>query len=198
MLKFEGFNRQGGEFQKVLGYNGRILTRRRTMSQPLTMKYTPDQVDYVQVLRIFFLRQTGIRISLGFLAVAFAIILYSVATQAASVSLFQLAWLLLPPLFVVYILYWQPRSMARRAMSNEQLAAETTWLVTDEGVSISSAFGANQLEWDTLTRLITSKDYYLLVFKTEKNFFRFLPRRAFASPQEDELFVQQVTSHLQK
>jgi hypothetical protein len=168
------------------------------MSQALTMKYTPDRTDYVQVLRIFFLKQTGIRVSLAFLAVAFAIILFSVATQSTPVTLFELLWLLLPPLFVVYILYWQPRSMSRRAMSNEQLAAETTWLVSDEGVAISSDFGSSLLTWDSLTKLVTSKDYYLLVFKTEKNFFRFLPRRAFESPEEDGLFLEQVKSHLRK
>jgi hypothetical protein len=168
------------------------------MSQAITMKYTPDQVDYVQVLRIFFLRQTGIRVSLGFLAVAFAVILFSVATQSTPITFFEILWLLLPPIFVVYILYWQPRSMAKRAIANEQLAAETTWLVSDEGIAISSSFGSNLLEWGMLTKLITSKDYYLLVFKTEKNFFRFLPRRAFESPQQDDLFLEQVNNHLHK
>jgi hypothetical protein len=166
------------------------------MSQSLTLKYIPEQNDYIQVLRIFFLRQTGIRISLGFLVVAFGIILFTVATQSSPVTIFEIVWLLLPPLFVLYILYFQPRSMARRAMGNEQLAAETTWEVNDESVQISSTYGSSQLTWDKLTRLIISKQYYLLVFKTEKNFFRFLPRRAFTSSGEEDQFLGLVNSHL--
>jgi hypothetical protein len=166
------------------------------MSQAVTFKFTPDQNDYAKALRIFFLRQTGIRISLVFLVVAFGIILYTVLWQTTPVSILQIVWLLLPPIFVVYTLYYQPRNMAKRAMANEQLAAESTWEVGEDGVDMSTSFGSIHFSWEDIKKLITSQEYYLVLFKTDKNFFRFIPRRAFTTTQDQEQFLQLMTSHL--
>jgi hypothetical protein len=43
-----------------------------------------------------------------------------------------------------------------QAMQNEQLAAETTWEVSDAGVQISNRFGSYLLEWGSLNRLVTT------------------------------------------
>jgi hypothetical protein len=168
------------------------------MNPILTLRYTPEKNDYAQVLRIYFFQQTGSRIALGFLVIAFAIIIYSVATQTTPITILQIVWLLLPPVFIVYVLFVQPRSMANRAIANEQLAAETTWEVGEQGIDISTSFGSSHLNWDELSQLTTSKEYYLLMLKGKKRAFRFLPRRVFTSPPDQDTFLQLVSSHLTK
>jgi len=168
------------------------------MVQSVTLKYTPSQQDYAQAIRLFMMKRTANRISLGFLVIAFAIVVLSISTQATPITIFELIWLLFPPLFIIYIIIIQPNRMAKQAMTNEHLAAETTWEVSDSGVQISTSFDSALFEWDALARLITNKDYYLLLFKKNKNTFRFLPQRSFTSAEDQDSFLQLMTSHLSK
>lgn len=166
------------------------------MKDAITLHFTPNQQDYTKVLRLFFIQRTSTRISLGFLAVAFALICYGVISRGVSPSVFEVVWLLLPPLFVAYVFFVQPSRMARHAAQNEQLVTEATWQVGDEGVEISSCFGSTLMAWDSLQKLVTTSEYYLLLSKVNKNAFRFLPQRAFGSPQEKEQFLDLVRQHL--
>ena len=168
------------------------------MAQSITLKYTPTQQDYAQVLRLIMLRSIVNQILMGFLAVGFVFIIFNIVSQATPITFITLIWLLLPPLFIIYIIFIQPNRMAKQYMANEQLAAEYTWEVGDAGVQISTSFGSTQLEWDTLSRLVTTKDYYLLYVKKSRYAPRFLPRRSFTSEQDQNTFLQLITSHLSK
>lgn len=166
------------------------------MSQSVTLRFTPNQQDYARVLRLFFWQRTGTRVSLIFLAVAFGLICYVVASQDSPLTIFELIWLLLPPLFVIFVFLIQPSCMAIRAVQNERLVAEATWEVSDAGVEISSRFGSTLMAWESLHKLVTTKEYYLLLSKINKNAFRFLPRRSFTSSQEQDVFLELVGKYL--
>jgi hypothetical protein len=168
------------------------------MDQSVTLKYTPTQQDYAQTIRLFMMQRAANRISLGFLVVAFGIVIFSISTQATPITIFELIWLLFPPLFIIYIILIQPNRMAKQAMANERLNAETTWKVGESGVQISTNLDSTLLEWDALSRLIPNKDYYVLLFKKNKNTYRFLPQRSFNSTVDQEAFLQLMTSHLSK
>ncbi len=166
------------------------------MDQPLTLRFTPTRQDYANVLRLFFFQRTSTRVSVGFLVFAFGLIIYTIVAQKSPPTIFELVWLLLPPLFVAYVFFVQPSRMASQAIQNEQLAAEATWEVSDNGVKISSRFGETQMDWDTLQKLVSTRDYYLLLSKVNKNAFRFMPKRAFGSHQEHEQFLVLVGKYL--
>jgi hypothetical protein len=183
---------------KPVGYNKTIPVWRDIMEPSFTLKYTPTQQDYARTIRLFMMSRTSNRISLGFLVVAFAIVVFSISTKATPITLFEIIWLLFPPLFIIYIIVIQPTRMAKQAMQNEHLSAETTWEVNEAGVQISTSLDTSLYEWDKLARLMTRIDYYLLLFKTNKNTFRFLPRRSFTSTEDEDNFLQLMTSHLAK
>jgi hypothetical protein len=166
------------------------------MSQSITVRFTPNQQDYAKVLRLFFWQRTGTRVSLIFLAIAFGLICYVVASQGSPPTIFELIWLFLPPLFVIFVLFIQPSRMANEAVRNEQLVTEATWEVSDSGVEISSRFGSTHMDWESLDKLVTTKEYYLLLSKINKNAFRFLPSRAFTSSQEQDVFLELVGKYL--
>jgi hypothetical protein len=180
------------DWGKQVVYNQIVLQWRPSLSQSLVLLYTPNQKDYATVLRYFYWQRTGTKVSLVFLAVAFGLILYMIASKGSPLTFFELIWLLLPPLFVIYVFFLQPSRLANKAVQNEQLVTEATWIVSDAGVQISSRFGSDQLDWESLNKLLTTKDYYLLLSKANKNAFRFLPRRAFISPKEEEQFLELV------
>jgi hypothetical protein len=168
------------------------------MSQTLTLRYIPNQQDYANVLRLFFFQRTGTRISLVLLVIAFVLVIFAILSKGTPPTVFELIWLLLPPLFVMFAFFVQPSRIARQAGKNEQLIAEATWEISDEGVQVSSSFGSTHLEWVALNKLVTTREYYLLLFKNNKNAFRFLPRRAFTSPEEQDQFLTLVANHLAK
>jgi hypothetical protein len=166
------------------------------MRQSLTLHYTPNQQDYASVLRIFNWRRTSTKISLAFLALASILIFYAILSRDATLTFFELLWLLFPPLLVMFTFFLQPWRTARKAAQNAQLVADATWLVDEAGIHISSAYGSIFLEWESLSKLVKTREYYLLLSKINKNSFRFLPRRAFTSQQDNDLFLQLVSQHI--
>jgi hypothetical protein len=166
------------------------------MSPSVTVKYTPTQQDYARVLRLFLVRNTVNRIMLGFLVVAFGFVVLNMLAQTTPVTGFEIIWLLFPPVFIIYILVVQPNRMGKQYMADEKMAAERTWIVSDENVQITTSFKPELFEWDMLSRLVTYQEYYLLMFKKSKNNFRFLPRRAFTTSEEQDAFLQLMSGHL--
>jgi len=162
----------------------------------MILHYTPNQQDYAAVLRIFFWIRTGTRVSLGSLAIAFGLILYVIIAQGSPPTIFELIWLLLPPLFVAFVFIIQPSRLANKAVQNEQLVTEATWELNESGVLISNRFSSILMEWDSLQKLLVTREYYLLLSKKNRNTFRFLPRRAFNSPQQEDQFLALVRKYL--
>ena len=179
-------------------YNQHVDQSRPTMSQSLTLQYTPNQQDYSTVLRLFYWQRTSTKVSLVFLIVAFGLVLVAVLLKVSPLTFFVLIWLLFPPLFVICAFFLQLTSTAKKAVQNEQLVTEATWDVSDAGIQISSRFGSTLLEWESLNKLVITKDYFLLLSKNNKNAFRFLPRRSFKSPQEEEHFLQLVDKNISR
>ncbi|OGN89566.1 MAG: hypothetical protein A2Y88_12925 [Chloroflexi bacterium RBG_13_48_10] len=166
------------------------------MSQSLTLHYTPNQQDYASVLRLFHWHRTSTKVSLVFLIIAFGLVLFVILKKGSPLTVFEVIWLLFPPLFVIFSFYIQPLRIAKKAAQNEQLVTEATWILSDAGVQISSRYASTLFEWDTFNRLMTTREYYLMLSKSNKNAFRFVPRRAFTSHQEDELFLQLVSQNI--
>jgi len=160
------------------------------------MHYTPNRQDYAAVLRIFFWQRIGTKISLAILAIAFGLILYVVFIQGTPPTIFELVWLFLPPFFVIFTFYIQPARLANQAAQNEQLVTEATWELSELGVQITSRFNSSLMEWSSIRNLLTTRDYYLLLNKKNQNSFRFLPRRAFTSPEQEKLFLKMVQKYL--
>lgn len=168
------------------------------MNPSVTLHYTPDQNDYAAVLRLFYWQRTSTKIFMAFLAAGFGLVFCVLLFGGKTASIYELIWLIVPPLFVIYTFYYQPRRTARFAAQNEQLIAEATWVVNEDGVQIMSRFDKLNLGWDSLSRLVTTRDYYLLLNKSNKNSFRFLPRRAFTSAQEEEVFLELAGQFIRK
>jgi hypothetical protein len=168
------------------------------MSKSVTLSYTPTQQDYAAVLRAFFWQRTQTRISLVFLAIAFILVFIAIGTTGFKPNLFELVWLIFPPAFVLFVFVIQPRRMASQAGRNEQLTSVATWVVSEAGVEIKARSSATQLDWDTLQKLVRTKDYYLLLSRVNKNAFRFLPRRAFTTPQQEEMFLDLVVKNIKR
>ncbi len=189
------FHRTESQGRKQLEYNQCVFWE-VVVSETLTLHYIPNRQDYASVLRIFFWQRTGTRVSLGLLAIAFGLILYMIISQDSPPSIIEILWLLLPPFFVTFVFIIQPSRLSNRAIQNEQLAAEVTWELNEAGVLISNRFGSTLMEWDALQRMLSTRKYYLLLSKKNKNTFRFLPCRAFDSQQQEDQFLALARKYL--
>jgi len=166
------------------------------MNQFVTLHYTPTQQDYAKVLRLFFWQRSTTKFSLVALAIAFVLILYMIVSNGETPSVFEWIWLLLPPAFAVFVFFIQPGRLARQAAQNERLVAQTTWAVSDAGVEISTSFNSSVLEWESLESLLVTREYYLVLSRVNKNAFRFIPLRAFTSPELQDNFLQIMKLHI--
>jgi hypothetical protein len=168
------------------------------MGKLLTVRYTPHLQDFARALRLFNWQRTSTKAILVFLTIAFGLVLVATIMKGPPLTLFELLWLLFPPLFVIFSFYLQPLQIAKKAAQSEQLMSEATWEVSDSGIQINNSSGTKLLAWESLCKLVIMKDYYLLTSKNNKNAFRFLPRRAFASPQEEKIFVELARQKIPK
>ena len=169
------------------------------MAQSVTLKYTPTQQDYAQVLRLIMLRSTVNQILMGFLVLGFVFILFNMVIAGHTNHPLTLIWLLLPPLFIIYIIFYSTQSYGKTVyerMNSWQQNVPGKWVMLV--CKFPPALARLNYEWDKLSKLVTTKDYYLLYVKKSRYAPRFLPRRSFTSAEEQDTFLQLMTSHLSK
>jgi hypothetical protein len=89
------------------------------MSQPSTLRFTPNQQDYGTVLRNSFWLQADVKVSIMILAGAFGFVIYLVLAKSSPISFYELIWLWVPPVLATNIFLIQPSRLMRRAAQSK-------------------------------------------------------------------------------
>ena len=108
-------------------------------------------------------------------------------------------WLIVvvAPLFAAFAVFiWQPYRMKRQAEKEEQLRSEMIWEVDDTQVVITTSLAAAKMDWQVFRQVIETKTDFLLCMAASKHMVRFVPKRAFESPEQEEAFRALVRSKL--
>ncbi len=161
---------------------------------PLQFSFVPTADDYIRSTRAFHLRQTSTRLLLGVASLLFAWALYSQFRYG-----FQplgLASLLFLPFFLLFLFVIPAITLRRRFQTTEQMRHETTWTVDDETILVRQPGLESRMVWSTFRRVVEVPGFYLLVLSSSPNMIQILPRRAFASPEQDAQFREVARRHL--
>jgi len=101
----------------------------------------------------------------------------------------------LPIVFFVFVafaftfaLVVNPILTGNKVEKNERLSSPVNYEINDEQILIKNKFIESKLDWDSFQRAIESKDHFLLVLAVNKNMFEIIPKRAFASSDDEQTF----------
>ena len=155
---------------------------------PIQLLFTPTTADYLVAMRLFMLKQRSTRLLLavGVLMALFGVYsLFASNFQNWSTSLpaFLFIGIITLMLFVV-----NPYMLGKKIDKIERLHAEATWTVDEKGIRIKTSLEDSHLEWSVFSKFHEFKDYTLLVYSKNPNFFQLLPSRAFESTEQQEQF----------
>ena len=65
-------------------------------------------------------------------------------------------------------------------------------------MKLSTKFGEWMNDWGTFHNFKETKEYFMIFFSTNQNYFQFVPKRAFASAEMMDDFRQILTVNLEK
>ncbi len=165
------------------------------MTEPITFRFTPTPKDYVRMMRVIYVRQTGNWIFMAVLAFFSGFILWLTMTGLR----LHLYTILMAPLalvfFVVLIFLVYPWRVGNRAKKNDRMTAETIWEASENQILIKSAQTEAKTDWGNFKKAIENDEFIFLKSSTA-NLYQFIPKRAFESPAQLEAFRALVKSKL--
>ncbi|MBN1120826.1 MAG: YcxB family protein [Anaerolineae bacterium] len=89
---------------------------------------------------------------------------------------------------LIYIYSIQPRKAAQEFEKFERLRAEKTCRFSEEGITIKTPFGEDQIRWAIYQKVVDIDGHYLLILANDRQRFFAVPKRAFASAEHEEMF----------
>lgn len=159
------------------------------------VQFTPQPGDYGQSIRAFYARDRRILLTMGLCGLMLAWGIFNVA-QAGRLTLMSLYLLLFPIVLAAFLWWGMPLALGRRVRRDSRLRSPTTWEIGDAQVTMRNEFGESRLEWTTFGRVVETKAHYLLTYSAYRGAFALLPRRAFASAEQEAAFREIVRRHL--
>jgi hypothetical protein len=175
--------------------------------ETVTITFTPVKEDFTRSLRRFQLRTWPMRImlicsasltlmALFIFTISALLVLSEGSTEYIGTMCFPLICLTviaLPPLLTLVVVPWMT---ARQVQQNERLRAETTWIVDDERIQITTGPNEIKQDWPTFHEMIDTREHYLMTYALNKRQFQIIPKRAFTSSEHEAAFRALVEEHL--
>ncbi len=168
--------------------------------EPVVVTFTPTAEDYLGAQRALSGGKGRLYTVVVFLIfIGLAVAIFSQLDMDRQ-RLFNMLLTLLP-LVIIVIVIWallrgQSGQIRARVSQHEQLRVETTWRVDDENIQFSSQYQDTRVTWQTFSRAIETKEYFLLTYAVRDQMYQFIPRRAFTSPEHEAQFRDMLQRHL--
>lgn len=160
------------------------------------INFTPTPDDYAQALRAFVLQQRMTWFVLFLAATLAAGGMLGVISAGGRNLGFGLFLLLV---FIVYVLFlWvvSPWLVRRRVRRSPRLMLETEWRVEAEALVVHNQYKDLRIEWEKFTRLVETRQHYLLVYADDQERYQALPRRAVGDATAQAAFKEMLQGYL--
>jgi len=122
------------------------------------------------------------------LALALVWLLFAMNATGVDAIVYILPAIITPFGLLTLFLIIAPIVIASQAAKNKTLMSELQWAASDAGLQVAGADTDALLNWDLFNQVIETKNYFLLVFQQRRKLFQMIPKRAFASPQNEARF----------
>lgn len=156
----------------------------------IRFSFTPTQRDYIIATRAFLLRQPLYLLIVFVLGLVSSLLwlLFSLSANSAEALMFVLPAIIMPFGLVALFLIVAPIVMASLAANNATLMRELRWEASAAGLQVAGANADTLLQWGLFKNMFETKRYFLLVFHQRRKLFQMIPKRAFASVDDEARF----------
>ncbi|MBG0785838.1 MAG: YcxB family protein [Anaerolineaceae bacterium] len=161
------------------------------------IKFKPDYEDHLAVGKATTYNTTTI-ILLVLMGVFAVITLVGFLTGWIAYDPENLGLYLVPHLLYIFFLLYTPFHLRNTARQSANEGQETTWQVTQRGVTVNSGKASDRHLWKAFNLAQELPKYYILYFKTSRVKFIFVPKTAFTSSAQEANFREIVTTALGK
>jgi hypothetical protein len=96
----------------------------------------------------------------------------------------------------VFPLVISPYMTAHKMEKDERLSSPVQYEANDEQIMFKNKFSETKLDWGSFCRVIETKDLFLLVYTSNKNCSQMIPKRAFASNDDEQAFRDLVAAKI--
>ena len=166
------------------------------MADTIRLHFTPDGKDYSRVMRAHSLRTPALWLSLAGMVVVLLLFLWAFTSQSRQCLLL---WLLVagaPLIASLAVFVWQPYRMRLQVDHDPSLRRDTTMQFDDTQVVITTGTAESRLGWDAFRQVVETRTDFLLCLSASKHMVRFVPKRAFQTPQREQAFRRLVRAKL--
>jgi YcxB-like protein len=164
--------------------------------QPLHLRFTYTEAEYVNASRLLNLRQTTIvpRLIAFFLLILFGAILFTIVQDSLfplwSVVLFVL---LVELAFVHKIFVDMPRKYFR---GDPKLGDEYRLTFSKDGIWLQTSQIDSKLAWSLYTRVLENSSLYVIVYGKDARMMTVVPKRVFRSAEQELEFRNLLRQHV--
>jgi hypothetical protein len=149
----------------------------------VTVTFAPSREDFLAAARYYYMHRWTFRVAGGAFALMFIIgILGLVVLEWPPIN--AVLVMLFLPLYAFFLLYVIPGRVTRQLRRNPRLLSTMTWTLTDDNITIHSAFDRRTVQWQTYRRAAETDGHVLLFLAANKDVFDFIPKRAVTSPDQ--------------
>lgn len=166
--------------------------------EPITIRFIPTVRDYLYVNLRLSLRSFKRRalVWLAILLCAIGLNAFELSRSLVVRELLDIQVLILVlsaivlPVIVISGLFGVsllviPLLRAWIVSSKPHFRVETKYMFSEDSVIVMDAHSELKQDWTVYNEALATKNYYILILSMNKNAGRFLPRRAFESPEQD-------------
>ena len=168
------------------------------MPGPVEFKYTPEGKDYTRAMYAFYLADK--RTWLTMMILILLVVCGSAAMLFSGSYNQPVFWIL--PIFLLlglaYIYILSPFLVGVRVNRNTKLQSETMGIATPEHLALKNANVDSKLGWDNFGKAVETRDYFLLIYGTNRRMFQFIPKRAFAGEEQLDAFRDLLNLYVKK
>ena len=161
------------------------------------IKLKPDYEDYLTVGKATTYNTTTI-VLLVLMGVFAAVTLAGIFMGWIAVDPDNLGLYLVPHGIYVFFILYTPFHLRHTARQSANEAQETTWQVTQRGITVNSGKDSKRHLWRAFNLVKELPDYYIVYFKTSRVNYIFTPKSAFTSTTQESNFRELVQDNLGK
>jgi hypothetical protein len=154
------------------------------------VEFSASKKDWVREMRAFRLGSHQLRNNIVIAVLPFVLLLALVVVRTTIVGN---PFLVLSPIsacgiLAIYHYFTAPRRTAARRTRDERQRAKILFEIGDDGVLIKDNYVETKYDWRLFQRVLITEDFYFLVYATNRDTYHFIPRRAFASEEQERAF----------
>jgi hypothetical protein len=150
-----------------------------------TLYYSPQEDDYVKAFRAYYQTSWKWWWVIPIVLIIPILILRFVFDYDVSLFIWPFVILLFGDIFLtVFLFVIIPCISAKQIMESDLVSDSMTIEYDDERIRFIGKMSDSYMEWNHFNRVIETRDLFMLIYSTNMNCLRLLPKRIFDSEKE--------------